>query len=125
LSKVLGHAEWAKDPRFLTNPDRVNNKAALYRMIEEVACTRTSGEWQQLLDEAGVPCAVAQTIDQVLSHEQTRALGILQRSPDDAISLIGLPLSFNGERPPFRLSPPALGAHTDEIFDEAMLSVKR
>lgn len=116
LSNALGHPEWITDARFRTNPDRVKNQTVLYRMIEAVIATRTSSEWQQLMDAVGVPAAPMQTIDQVLAHEQTRALGILQRSPDDAISLIGLPLSFDGERPPFRVSPPALGAHTDEIL---------
>lgn len=125
LSHVLGRSEWIKDPRFQTNPDRVRHKVVLYRMIEDVVCTRTNEEWQRLLDEAGVPCAPVQTLDQVLAHAQTHALGILQRSPDDAMSLIGLPLSFNGERPPFRMSPPALGAHTDEILGEAAPSVNR
>jgi crotonobetainyl-CoA:carnitine CoA-transferase CaiB-like acyl-CoA transferase len=116
LCKVLGHPEWISDPRFRTNPDRVKNHTILYRMIEDTVSMRTNAEWQQLLDAAGVPSAVMQTIDQVLNHEQTQALEILQRSPDGAISLIGLPLSFNGQRPPFRLSPPILGAHTEEIL---------
>lgn len=116
LCHALGHSEWIADLRFRTNPDRVKNQTVLYHMIEAAVATRTNAEWQQLMDAVGVPAAPMQTIDQVLDHEQTRALGILQRSPDDAISLIGLPLSFDGERPPFRVSPPALGAHTKEIL---------
>jgi crotonobetainyl-CoA:carnitine CoA-transferase CaiB-like acyl-CoA transferase len=54
----------------------------------------------------------------VLEHPQTAALGILQQSPDREITLIGLPISFDGERPPFRRAPPKLGAHTEEVFGE-------
>jgi crotonobetainyl-CoA:carnitine CoA-transferase CaiB-like acyl-CoA transferase len=57
-----------------------------------------------------------QSIDQVLAHEQTRALEIVQKSPDGAISLVGLPLSFDGQRPPFRLSPPDIGADTEQVL---------
>ena len=57
-----------------------------------------------------------QSIDQVLAHEQTEALGVLQTSPDGKIFLIGSPLSFDGDRLPFRLSPPELGANTEEIL---------
>jgi crotonobetainyl-CoA:carnitine CoA-transferase CaiB-like acyl-CoA transferase len=78
--------------------------------------TRTNAEWQERLEAVGVPCAPMQTIDQVLAHEQTRALGIVQPSPDGRIALVGLPLSFDGERPPFRLFPPELGAHTAEVL---------
>jgi crotonobetainyl-CoA:carnitine CoA-transferase CaiB-like acyl-CoA transferase len=77
---------------------------------------RTNAEWQEILDRVGVPNAPMQTIDQVLAHPQTQALDILQKAPDGDITLLGLPLSFDGERPPFRRAPPALGAHTEEVF---------
>ena len=51
---------------------------------------------------------------------QTTALGMLQPSPDGEITLLGLPLSFDGERPPFRGSPPVLGAHTAEILGDVV-----
>jgi crotonobetainyl-CoA:carnitine CoA-transferase CaiB-like acyl-CoA transferase len=119
LSKVLGHPEWASDPRFRTNPDRVNNQAVLYRWIEDIVRERTSREWQSLLDAAAIPNAPMQTIAEVLEHPQTKALGMMQASPDGDISLLGLPISFDGQRPAFRKSPPALGAHTKEIFGDA------
>ena len=126
LARVLGHPEWIDDPRFCSNPDRVNNQHALYRLIEELVATRTSGEWQGILDKAGVPNAPMQTIAEVLAHPQTEALGMLQQSPDGDITLLGLPISFDGVRPAFRQSPPALGAHTREIMGElAVQDVKR
>lgn len=125
LARVLGHPEWVGDERFRTNPDRVKNKDVLYRIIEDIIATRTSREWQQLLDEAGVPNAPMQTIAEVLDHPQTAALGMLQPSPDGDITLIGLPLSFDGARPPFRRSPPALGAHTEEVMGARTATAER
>jgi crotonobetainyl-CoA:carnitine CoA-transferase CaiB-like acyl-CoA transferase len=116
---VLEHPEWAEDPRFRTNPDRVNNQTALYRWIEDIVRQRTSREWQVILDAAAIPNAPMQTIAEVLAHPQTKALGMMQDSPDGDISLLGLPVSFDGQRPTFRKSPPALGAHTEEIFGDA------
>jgi crotonobetainyl-CoA:carnitine CoA-transferase CaiB-like acyl-CoA transferase len=116
LAKVLGHPEWLDDPRFRTNPDRVNNQVVLYRWIEEVVRERTSREWQEILDAAAVPNAPMQTVAEVLAHPQTKALGILQQSPQGDISLLGLPISFDGVRPEFRKPPPKLGAHTEEVF---------
>jgi crotonobetainyl-CoA:carnitine CoA-transferase CaiB-like acyl-CoA transferase len=118
LARVLGHAEWIDDPRFRTNPDRVKNQAVLYGWIEELIASRTTAEWTQVLDAAGVPNAPIQTIAQVLEHPQTTALGILQQSPDREITMVGLPISFDGERPPFRRAPPKLGSHTEEVFGE-------
>ena len=105
-------------PALSTNPDRVKNQAVLYGWIEELIAERTAAQWSEALDAAGVPNALIQTIAQVLEHPQTKALGILQQSPDGEITLVGLPLSFNGERPAFRRAPPKLGAHTGEIFGE-------
>jgi crotonobetainyl-CoA:carnitine CoA-transferase CaiB-like acyl-CoA transferase len=113
---VLDHPEWATDPRFRTNPDRVHNQDGLYRLIEAIVCQRTTAQMQTALDTAGVPNAPIQSIDQVLAHEQTRALGVLQNSPDGKIALIGSPLSLDGERLPFRRSPPELGADTDQVL---------
>ncbi len=125
LAKVLGHPEWAGDPRFLTNPDRVRNQAVLYGWIEEIVREKTSEEWQALLDAAAVPSAPMQSIAEVLAHPQTKALGMIQRSPDGLITLLGLPLSFDGARPAFRKSPPALGAHTSEVFGGSGAPAKR
>ncbi len=125
LAKVLGHPEWAGDPRFLTNPDRVRNQAVLYGWIEEIVREKTSKEWQALLDAAAVPSAPMQSIAEVLAHPQTKALGMIQRSPDGLITLLGLPLSFDGARPAFRKSPPALGAHTSEVFGGSGAPAKR
>jgi crotonobetainyl-CoA:carnitine CoA-transferase CaiB-like acyl-CoA transferase len=118
LSKLLGHPEWATDPRYLNNPDRVKNQEELYRNIENIVATRSNAEWIQALDAVGIPNAPMQSIKDVLEHPQTEALGIMQKSPDGGISLVGLPLSFNGERPGFRRAPPQLGQHTQEIFGD-------
>ena len=118
LARVLGHPEWIDDPRFRSNPDRVRNQNVLYRWIEELIPGRTNREWAAILDEAGVPNAPMQTIAEVLDHPQTKALGMLQASPQGDITLFGLPLSFDGARPAFRRPPPVLGAHTGEILGE-------
>src|SRR6478736_3164114 len=119
LAKVLGHPEWIDDPRFLTNPDRVKHQEVLYQWIEDIVRERPSREWQAILDAAAVPNAPMQTIAEVLDHPQTKALGMMQQSPLGDISLLGLPISFDGARPGFRKGPPTLGEHTAEIFGAA------
>lgn len=109
---VLGRPGWAEDERFRSNPDRVRHQAALYAMIEEIMASRPSAEWQERLDAAGVPSAPMQTVDEVLRHPQTVALGMLQETTDGRFALTGSPLSFDGRRPPLRRPPPALGAET-------------
>ena len=118
LACVLGHPEWINDPRFRANPDRVKNRDALNRAIEDLLISRSTREWTASLDAAGVPNAPMQTIAEVVAHPQTQALGMLQQSPQGDMSLLGLPVSFDGLRPAFRRPPPALGAHTKEILGQ-------
>ena len=116
VAGALGHPEWADDARFLDNPRRVENRVALDALIEDVTRTDTSAAWQVALEAAGVPSAPMQSVDEVVAHPQTKALGMIQESPDGRLTIMGLPLSFDGERPPFRRVAPQLGEHTDQIL---------
>lgn len=119
LAQVLDHPEWIDDAKFSTNPKRVENQAALYGLIEIEMAKRTNAEWIALLEAAGIPCAPVQNVAEMVAHEQTAALGLLQDVPDSRMKFIGLPVSFDGERPALRSRPPALGEHTHEIFKDA------
>ncbi|WP_240788664.1 CaiB/BaiF CoA transferase family protein [Ramlibacter henchirensis] len=109
LCKVLDEPGWPEDPRFADNPSRVENAALLYGMLEKHFERRTSGEWIELLDRAGIPCAPVQDVAGMLRHPQTEALGMLQPVPGSSIPLLGLPIRFDGERPAPRSASPALG----------------
>jgi len=119
LCTVLGHPEWPRDERFASNPLRVQSGDVLNPLIEAVMATRSAADWQAALDAAGVPCAPVQNVQQMLEHEQTRALGIVQPVPGSSAALIGLPISFDGQRPQPRSAAPALGAHTHEVLGAA------
>ena len=116
LAQVLGHPEWGEDARFLTNPKRVENQVELYAMIETEMKKRGTAEWTVLLEAAGIPCAPVQNVAEMIAHEQTGALGLMQDVPGSAMKFIGLPLSFDGTRPAIRSRPPKLGEHTDQIL---------
>lgn len=119
LASALGHPEWATDARFATNPDRVKHRLALNAMIQEIVGTKPRAHWVALLDTAAVPCAPLQTLDQVVAHPQTEALGMLLPTPDGRMRLMGLPISFDGERPAIRRGPPAIGADTAMLLASA------
>jgi crotonobetainyl-CoA:carnitine CoA-transferase CaiB-like acyl-CoA transferase len=109
LCRAVGHSEWAGDPRFLSNPLRVEHASTLYPMLEACFATAGSAEWIARLDAAGVPCAPVQTVGDLLAHPQLAALGLVQPVPGSSIPVIGMPVRFNGERPMPRSGPPALG----------------
>ena len=107
LANALGQPQWLDDPRFKSNPDRVQNRDAINAEMQRVIATQPRAHWVEKLEAASVPCSPMQSIDQVLDHPQTKALDILQTTPDGKMSLMGIPISFNGERPPLRRGPPA------------------
>ncbi len=116
LAEAVGHSEWLEDERFATNPRRVENRVLVNATLQAVIETQSVTHWVDVLEKAGVPGAPLQTIDQVVAHPQTLALGMMQTAPGTDMKMLGLPISFNGERPPLRNAPPALGADTAEIL---------
>jgi crotonobetainyl-CoA:carnitine CoA-transferase CaiB-like acyl-CoA transferase len=118
LCGILGRPEWPTDERFDINQNRWKHRETLNGLIEDITTTKAIAHWQQQLEEAGIPNAPLQTIDAVVAHPQTLALDIIQETDDGKYKLIGMPLSFNGVRPPQHTGSPELGEHNDEIFGD-------
>jgi crotonobetainyl-CoA:carnitine CoA-transferase CaiB-like acyl-CoA transferase len=110
MAAAMGLDALAENARFRTNADRVIHRDALVPLLQARFLEEPSAFWSARLDEAGVPNGPVRTIDEVVSDTQTTALGILQAAPDGGERLIGLPLSFDGHRPPYRRPAPRLGA---------------
>jgi crotonobetainyl-CoA:carnitine CoA-transferase CaiB-like acyl-CoA transferase len=115
LCAALGLDRLASDPRFATNPARVERRSELAKMIGERIAGERTADLLERLEEAGVPAAPVNDVGQVADHEQTAALGLLQRLPQPTVAL---PLSLDGERIMHRSPPPRLGANTAEILEE-------
>ena len=109
LSAALGHPDWPDDPRFGTNQTRYANLSELNALIMPLLATHSRDHWADVLGEAGVPCAPVRQLTEMLADPQTEALGIVQSLPGHEPGLMGMPLSFDGTRPPLRKMPPGLG----------------
>ena len=118
LCAELGHPEWGKDPRFATNALRVENKAAVIPAMQTILATRSMAHWIERLEAIGVPCAPIHDLQQVVDQEQTDAIGILQEIPQVGLKVVGLPVSFDGQRPPVQGRAPQIGEHTEAIRGE-------
>jgi crotonobetainyl-CoA:carnitine CoA-transferase CaiB-like acyl-CoA transferase len=121
LAAAIGRPSLAADPRFLSNKERVVNRRVLIPILEDVFAPEPIAVWTGRLDAAGIPNAPIRSIDQVVGDAQTAALGIIQERPGSAagstLSLVGLPLCFDGVRPPFAKPAPRLGEDDAAILD--------
>ena len=117
LAIAMEKPEWRDDPRFATNPARVEHRDLVNSMVQENIEKRPRSHWLEVFERGRVPCAGLQTIDEVLQHPQTLALEMLQKTPDGRKAFMGTPLSFDGERALMQRGPPDLGADTGIITD--------
>ena len=118
LVTALGRADWASDPLYASNALRVQNKAQLIPEMERIFKTQTTDHWNELLEGLGIPCAPIHNFQQVMAQPQTDAIGIFQSIPDLDMRVVGLPVSFDGQRPPVAHRAPHVGEHTAEICPE-------
>ena len=117
LAALLGHGEWTADERFATNERRCANREALNALIEDALTLEPTEKWYTRVEAAGVPCSPVHNVGQLVEHEQTRAMGLIQELPGHApTAQVMLPISFDGERPAPHRGVPRLGEHNDMIF---------
>ncbi|MCH7957625.1 MAG: CoA transferase [Proteobacteria bacterium] len=121
LCTALGAEELAQAPEYATGKARRENRDALNARLQEFVSTRTSAEWIDLLNAAGVPCGPIYTIDQVFADPQVRHLGMaapLEHPRLGAIKVVGQAVAMSRARFSVRRPTPERGQHTDEVLRE-------
>lgn len=121
LCGAIERDDLAADPRFAGNPDRVRHRDELAAELSATLESKTTGEWQKILDGAGVPSTAIQTLDQVAAHPQVQATGAFEQVPHPRISdftVVNTPLLHDGTYPGVRRVPPLLGEHSRDVLGE-------
>jgi crotonobetainyl-CoA:carnitine CoA-transferase CaiB-like acyl-CoA transferase len=110
------------DPRFATQPQRNENRAALVPAVEAVLRTRSAAYWLERCDHFGIPAEPINALDELLRHEQVAARDMLLEieyppGSGNRIPIAGMPWRAVAAEGPVR-SPPSLGQHTEEVLRE-------
>lgn len=119
----LMELDLADDPRFKTNPLRNENYAALRPILAERFMTKTAEEWQQMFDDAGIPCGPINTVDKVVTNEQVVAREMIlevEHPTAGATRIPGIPIKLSRTPGEIRLPAPVLGAETEKILTRCL-----
>jgi len=119
LCPALNRADLTDDPRFAKNANRVENRKELIAILSGIFMTRTTADWVAALNQADVPCAPVQTIDQVFAAPQVlhRNMVVEVDHPTAGkLRLAGIPVKFSATPASVRLPPPLLGEHNDDVL---------
>lgn len=111
----------SEDERFATYSARTSNISALYQLVAEVAATKTTAEWLELLAEADIPAMRASKLEEVIQDPHLRRTGFIhERQHPDVGTYIAMehPVRFSETPADIRREPPRLGQHTQEVLDE-------
>ena len=108
---VIGLPDLPEDPRFGSATLRSANRAALNRIVAEVLSTRTTAEWVDVLNEAGVPCGPVYAMDEVFDDPQVRHLDMVE------LDVIRNPVTMGDERS-VRTSAPSEVLPVEQILED-------
>jgi crotonobetainyl-CoA:carnitine CoA-transferase CaiB-like acyl-CoA transferase len=115
---AVGAEALEHDPRFATNTDRLQHRAALNEAITALFRDRTVDSLVERLVAAGVPCGRVRAIEDVLSDPQLAAREMLVELAvgGQSVTVPGNPVKLSGAKQLPAEPPPALGQHTDEVL---------
>jgi formyl-CoA transferase len=112
LCRAMDREDLTTDERFSTSRARAENREVMNETIASVTRHKSSQDWINILNDAGVPCGPINTIDKTFADEQVQFLEMAQKvdSPElGELTILGHPVSLTGERNPLRCAAPELG----------------
>jgi formyl-CoA transferase len=125
--RALGAEDMMRKPDYQSAKARSQNRKALNAEIDTYTARKSSAEWIEIMNKAGVPCGPIYSIDQVFADPQVKHLGIAQsvkKKDKSTLTVVGQPIALSRTRSRIAAPPPGLGQHTDQVLKEFGFSTK-
>ncbi len=121
LCNTIGAPQLLQDPDFTTGRDRSRHRVRLHEELTARFKTRSTGEWVDALNQAGVPCGPIYTIDQTFGDPQVKHIGMARPITHPRLGelhLVGQAVNLEGNdgKPSVRLPSPDRGQHNHEVL---------
>lgn len=119
FAEVAGQPQWADDPRFATNKQRVAHRAELIPLIRQATVFKTTAQWVAELERAGVPCGPINDLAQMFQDPQVVARGLKVDVPHPlagSVPQVASPIRLSETPVEYRRAPPLLGEHTEAVL---------
>ena len=121
LCRAIDRHELLEDPRFATNADRMQNLEELVTTLEATFATRSTAQWLEALEKAGVPGGPINNIADVYADPQVQAREMMvemEHPQAGRVRNIGIPVKLSETPGSVRRPAPTLGQHTNEVLAE-------
>jgi len=108
-----------KDPRYAREADRVQNRATLVPLLNDVLGGRTADEWLKRFEAVGVPAGRIRTVAEVCESEHLKARGMIVTLPHPKagnLRVLGVPVRLHATPGKAATAPPLLGQHTERVL---------
>jgi crotonobetainyl-CoA:carnitine CoA-transferase CaiB-like acyl-CoA transferase len=123
---ALERHDLVRDPRYATEAARVEHRATLVPLLNEILAARTADDWMKRFEAAGVPAGRIRAVDEVCESEHLKARGMIVTLPHPRageVTAMGVPIRLHGTPGRAAVPPPVLGQHTDALL-RSLLALK-
>jgi formyl-CoA transferase len=115
-------------PEYASGALRLKNRDALNAEIDRYTVKRTSADWVERFNKAGVPCGPIYAIDQMFDDPQVKHVGIAQpvKAKDQkSMIMLGQPVALSRTPSKLAAAPPSIGQHTNAVLKEFGFNAKQ
>jgi crotonobetainyl-CoA:carnitine CoA-transferase CaiB-like acyl-CoA transferase len=119
--KNFGLDHLLADEKFATNAARVGNRQRVTDTLAETMRTKTTAAWIDQLEALQIGCGPINSLAQVFADPQVLARNNvieMTHSSGTPMKLIANPVRLSETPAEYRIAPPVLGQHTDEVLGE-------